>query len=207
MPNWVKNYIYITDEDGNTLPLDNIKDTLSLLSSDNAEHKEVFSFNKITKMPEELKKTCSPAMHDGNEEYNNSTKKQCDALKEKYGYDNWYDWAWDHWDTKWDCCYSQYCCDEKITFDTAWSAPVTVIKKFSSMIDSKYTVVTEYADEDYGSNYGIFKCCNGDLIIHHAYDYQDYKDDPEAKRILDYIQGPLSEDYFESVHDEITGEK
>jgi len=207
MPNWVKNHIYITDENGNTLSLDNIKDTLSLLSSDNEVHKEVFSFNKITKMPEELRKTRSPVIHDGNTGYNNSTKEQCDALKDKYGYDNWYDWAWDNWDTKWDCSYSEYCGDKKIIFDTAWSAPIVVIKKFSTMIDSKYTVVVEYADEDHGFNYGIFKCCNGDLVMHEYYNYQDYIENSEAKRILDDIQGPFPEDYFESVHDEITGEK
>ena len=51
---------------------------------------------------------------------------------------DWYSWSVENWGTKWNACRaeiddnSEYGCVE-ITFDTAWSAPVPVLRKMVEM--------------------------------------------------------------------------
>lgn len=81
-----------------------------------------------------------------------------DNLK-KYGYKDWYNWAYANWGTKWNS-YSSYIEDNVITFDTAWSCPEPVFRKLSQMFP-KVEIKVEFADEDIGSNCGILTCKNG----------------------------------------------
>jgi hypothetical protein len=47
-----------------------------------------------------------------------------------YGCTTWYDWRIDHWGTKWSAHNFIYYVDENtIIFDSAWSAPIPIIKK------------------------------------------------------------------------------
>ena len=59
------------------------------------------------------------------------TKKMQKALIEKYGTDNWYDWAYQNWGTKWGC-YNNEIDGDTLRFTTAWS-PMTdeVIEAFA----------------------------------------------------------------------------
>jgi hypothetical protein len=52
------------------------------------------------------------------------------SLKEKYGYESWYDWRLAHWGTKWDVGGTDGYVERKsenkaaFSFDSAWSPPV-----------------------------------------------------------------------------------
>ena len=50
--------------------------------------------------------------------------------KEKYGFDNWYDWRVANWGTKWNASDTNYD-GETIHFDTAWSVPHPIIAKIA----------------------------------------------------------------------------
>jgi hypothetical protein len=76
-------------------------------------------------------------------ECSNGTEEKRKALKEKYGYDNWYDWCHANWGTKWDCSSEElgYQTDNESYFEThfnsAWSPPIgwlsNVIKLFPTL--------------------------------------------------------------------------
>ena len=74
----------------------------------------------------------------------------------RYGYKDWYDWSIANWGTKWNASETRVF-DKGIQFDTAWSCPVSLLKELS-----KHTpIVVSFADEDTGSNYGIYEFNNG----------------------------------------------
>lgn len=78
----------------------------------------------------------------------------------KFGCTDWYDWSIKTWGTKWNASLDGLVIDENaqvIYFQTAWSMPYGIIEELS-----KFTPVTiAFADEDIGSNYGIFEFVNG----------------------------------------------
>lgn len=56
------------------------------------------------------------------------------GLEEKYGCKDWYDWACEHWGTKWDACDAEITDkDDKysIRFDTAWCSPSLWIEELT----------------------------------------------------------------------------
>lgn len=65
--------------------------------------------------PKELENTTSPARIG-----ENITKEESDRLIKLYGHNNWYDWALEHWGTKWGCYGNGYA-DGMYDFSTAWS--------------------------------------------------------------------------------------
>ena len=98
----------------------------------------------IMPMPEELKDTTSPS----------------DSP-------NWYDWACEHWGTKWDICSSHdtdeiYSADDGETyvfkFDTAWSPPIPV---YDEMIKQGFNLVAKYVE--YGMGYHGEYSIDGDF--------------------------------------------
>lgn len=85
--------------------------------------------------------------------------------KRNHGYYHIMDFARNEWGTKW----GPYSFDErrsspeKIVFDTAWSCPIAVFKKLSVKFPNQKITVS-YADEDIGSNCGVFKFLAGEII-------------------------------------------
>lgn len=82
-----------------------------------------------------------------------------------YGYDTWYDWSCANWGTKWNA-YDTYL-DEStniMEFDTAWSCPLPVLDKLAEICYGYGVSFTgKWADEDRGSNVGVFESdCDGD---------------------------------------------
>ena len=139
MPNWCKNKlsIYTTSDEQMEEFLEFVGD------GDN-----VFSLNKILPMPEALRRVQSPTKVATQEEINAYkeqykatpymmdslpiTQETCDALLNLYGVSNWYDWANEHWGTKWDTSDAKitesYPSEVYIDFDTAWGPPNETIK-------------------------------------------------------------------------------
>jgi hypothetical protein len=82
MPNWCSNEVDVWGSEKD------IKAFKELVTTD----KEVFSFNKILPMPEELDGLPSP----------NRDNAEVERLTQKYGYADWYQWRLAHWGVKWD---------------------------------------------------------------------------------------------------------
>jgi len=89
--------------------------------------------------------------------------------KKNYGFKTWYDWACAKWGTKWNA----YCQNielggsdgikrsfARITFDTAWTTPLPIFEKLSTMFP-KTTFLVDYADEDIGNNCGTLHIKGG----------------------------------------------
>lgn len=83
--------------------------------------------------------------------------------KEKYGFDNWYDWRVANWGTKWNACESAY--DEEcemVKFDTAWSIPYQIISKIAQ--DNPNAKLDGYSEEEQGW-FDEYRTENGDVHI------------------------------------------
>ena len=72
---------------------------------------------------------------------------------------DWYDWRIENWGTKWNAVDAQST-DDGFIFETAWSAPLPVIKKLSENFPSIEFNLT-WADEDAGQNCGLIVYKNG----------------------------------------------
>lgn len=84
----------------------------------------------------------------------------------KYDAPTWYEWCIKNWGAKWNACgydgsppeFENNC----ISFQTAWDAPLPIVKKMSEMYpDLEFTM--EYADEDIGHNCGRYTFKGGNL--------------------------------------------
>lgn len=91
-----------------------------------------------------------------------------------YKDNNWYDWRYKHWGTKWNS-YGYTCGavfneeDNQIRFETANGSSCKVIAELSR----KYPDVLfeiRYADEDFGYNVGEVSFCSGEVIDWHVPD-------------------------------------
>lgn len=78
------------------------------------------------------------------------------------GEKNWYGWNIKNWGTKWNAYEVSWNFDE-VLFQTAWSIPDPVLLEISKKFPEQ-TVLVEYADEDSGSNCGIIRLKNGQVI-------------------------------------------
>lgn len=151
MPNWVTNKVVITGK------AERITEIMKFVKGDRD-----FDFHKIIPMPGELENTSSPC------------PKNPDLIA-KYGSDNWYDWSCKNWGTKWNSSESSVprinLKGTRITylFATAWSTPAPVLQKVAETFpDVKIKVW--YADEDRGSNVGVYGFANGEIILDESYD-------------------------------------
>lgn len=83
--------------------------------------------------------------------------------RELYGSDNWYDWSYENWGTKWNASDSSRESDIVLTFNTAWAHPFPIINKISRMYpDNEFLIA--YADEDMGYNLDVYTVKNGEPI-------------------------------------------
>ena len=110
--------------------------------------------------------------------------------KEKYGFDNWYDWRNANWGTKWNACESDYDKEsESLHFDTAWSIPYPILTKIAH--DNPNTNFDGYSEEETGwfdeynaHNGKINITCHGEL----EYDDNDQitENREESNEVLEY---------------------
>jgi hypothetical protein len=106
-------------------------------------------YNGIHPMPQELNADVSPLpKRDGetDKQYDTRMKK----YKKLYGADNWYDWRWQNWKTKWEVYDFNLCLDEidriECSFNSAWSPPVGWLKKAVEMFPNLHFTM-DYIDE------------------------------------------------------------
>lgn len=157
MPNWCFNNLRVDGD--NKASLTAFRDWLGA---------DGFKLSKIAPLPAELDGTTSP-----NSEPNSDASK---ALREKYGYDNWYDWQVANWGTKWDVEAEVEDNDSLIfiTFDSAWAPPCQAIaslaKKFPSL---SFTLVY---DEPGMCFAGMLTAC-GDDVNDNCLDASDDKEE------------------------------
>ena len=87
------------------------------------------------------------------------------ALQQKYGFDNWYDWATspNNWNCKWNAGDSNYDPESKLlTFDTAWSIPYPILNKIAQ--DNPEAKINGYSEEETGW-FEEYKTENGKLFL------------------------------------------
>jgi hypothetical protein len=118
MPNWCYNRVDIS---GEPEEMDEFREFIS-------SEESAFDFNKVKPMPKELLEVRVPRIDKSPE-----AEKLSKELKEKYGDDNWYDWALSNWGVKWDVTVSKDdVTDEgdyiQYAFDTAWGPPHEIYK-------------------------------------------------------------------------------
>ena len=85
MPNWCENEVTFS---GDEEKVQKIRDFVKGKERD-------FCFEEIVPMPKEIKDTTAPS---------NLSPEDSKKLKDLYGFDNWYDWCNENWDTKWNAC-------------------------------------------------------------------------------------------------------
>ena len=72
---------------------------------------------------------------------------------------DWYRWRVENWGTKWNAVDAEKI-DAGFMFDTAWAAPLLIIKKLSELFPKIKLSVT-WSDEDAGQNCGQITYLNG----------------------------------------------
>jgi hypothetical protein len=193
MPNHTANNFTITG------PIADIKRFIDIAKDGDTE----LSFNKLVPMPDELRGISSPVRimtqaeidevwatwnkqkADGTlSEYQKGgpfglgiTQETSDRLIEKYGTNDWYEWAVKNWGTKWDC-YDVTSWDitengdnssATIYYETAWSPATQMWEKVSR----DYPTIQffhEFADEG-GGFVGNQLIQNGDIVEDNDYEW------------------------------------
>lgn len=131
MPNWCGNTLTLTHEDPKMI----------------TRAKDAFArgefLNEFIPVPEDLK-IVAGSVSDPEEQA--KLEAQTKANKERYGYDNWYDFCCNEWGTKWDVGDSQGInswtdTDLVVYFDSAWSPPT---QAYDSLVNQGFTVYATY---------------------------------------------------------------
>lgn len=124
MPNWCGNTLTLTHEDPEM-----IRRAKTAFANGNF-------LSEFVPIPAGLKDTVSP----------NRDAEQANALREQYGYTDWYDFCVNEWGTKWDVGDSQgiQTFDDNelvVYFDSAWAPPCSAYDK---LMDLGFTVYATY---------------------------------------------------------------
>jgi hypothetical protein len=164
MPNWTSNRIYVEGD---------AADIRAFLEAVKWQD-ELFDFNRIIPRPPLLDRTGSGMRQiDGkeveawyivkrdNEDFPGQREKvrlftpEEEAELAAIGHRDWYDWSVTNWGTKWNACRVQIddsTAEEghiEILFDTAWCAPVPVLRKMVDMFPKlRFDCRWRHEDED-----------------------------------------------------------
>ena len=96
-----------------------------------------------------------------------------------YGKNNWYDWSWDHWGTKWDA-FDARVEHECVQFTTAWNQPTEWYQALAAALEPLgITAHADYWNEGgFPGSLGGYDLRDGELIPTEA--------DPEFAEIWEY---------------------
>ena len=188
MPNWVQNNLIITgnpasiaalieqvkskDSDFDFEKITPMPKTLHIESGSDTD-KGINIYTKYLKFLSDSKKEPTKELEDWFAEEHETSKRAFELGKiayenvKKYGCKTWYEWSCRYWGTKWNACearveYTDGSDHVLIYFQTAWSTPEPVIYDLSTQYPD-LTIECEYADEDMGSNCGMYKYENGEI--------------------------------------------
>mgnify|MGYP003335277890 FL=1 len=164
MPNWCSNTLIV---EGDLNELVDFKSKV-LVQSDHEKGGLDFTMEKLYPTPPELLEMTSPVSWRGekdDEEGKKAFEEHVKAMKEKYGYEDWYNWRVYNWGTKWDV--SDSWVDEHdgdaltVNYTTAWG-PNDRFIKFAS---EKYpNLKFKLTYEEPGCGFcGILLCENGEV--------------------------------------------
>lgn len=145
-------------------------------------------FNKIKPQPDNI--------FSGN--LSQQDKEDC----KKNGIPNWYDWNCENWGTKWNSYDLEKLSWNSYKFETAWSGVPGLILKISEIFPDVKINYT-YADEDSGSNTGIYEFLNGEVVSeeipdsgsHRGYEvYLSLNPDCDYIKLIDGVYQYVDED-------------
>ena len=186
MPNWCGNTLILAHDDPAMI-------TRAVEAFDRGEF-----LNEFIPVPPELQITAG-SVSDPVEQALLEEKTR--ANKEKYGYDNWYDFCIGEWGTKWDVeAYDKVEYDDQhdkngITFgfDSAWSPPIGV---YEELVEQGYSVRAYYYEG--GMAYcGKWEDGDDDYYEYDLSDVESIENIPE--HIVDY--GNLMEEHENWIED------
>ena len=128
--------------------------------------------------------------------------------KEKYGYDNWYDWRLANWGVKWNASESSYdeeC--ESLHFDTPWAIPYPIAAKIAqdnpkANIDCYSEVEQGWFDESEMNDGKVSITASGE------YEWEETANDKdgcvyEAKEIKEPKNPPITFNYDDIINNKI----
>ncbi|MCW7550023.1 hypothetical protein OO184_19330 [Photorhabdus sp. APURE] len=108
--------------------------------------------------------------------------------RRNHGFYHCIDYALNSWGTKWNA-YGQNPeanTQTKVTFETAWSHPFSVIQALSKKFPNEQITV-KFADEATGSNCGYYTMQNGELLVESiAHSWSDQTDDEKKKKWTEF---------------------
>jgi len=162
MPNHTTNFVTI---ETNTNVQEEIQ-ALEELKNDLRIKEDMFDFNGIIPMPEEIKKgaTLGLDMETGEKVehkdyvldggvYKPKHRLARKRLMMEYGCDNWYDFANLHWGTKWNAYEFELIQDEEhilfVSFLTAWDSPRGIAEKLNSYCEQHNLVLDWTAEHEF----------------------------------------------------------
>lgn len=155
MPNWASNEVTL---------IGTHKDLVECLRKITTEDNP-FCLNKIVPMPEELVNSTAPPVIDSKED-----AEKVQALVDKYGAADWYNWARDNWGTKWDTSehnihtgnnegvgvekisetHSMY----EVAFMTAWCPPSAAYEALAKQFPNiRIDTLAAYEEEGFGTEH------------------------------------------------------
>jgi hypothetical protein len=179
MPNWCSNNIRVS---GPAAAIDEFAEWLD-------DGKAFLS--KILPTPKELTEVQSPF---------NGTKEESDALIEKYGHNNWYDWNIANWGTKWDVDADVQQNDGEIglMFDSAWSHPQRAIALLAEKFDD---LSFHHAYLEEGMGFVGYDDYEGGLMVD-----EFYSDDSESSEWKEVAADEFGWEPMEDDEDEVEAE-
>jgi len=154
-------------------------------------------------MPDDIRKTTSPSRIVSQKEYDKQmkenekidrtqewfhepfpiTKKMQKALFDKYGVDNWYDWTYENWGTKWGC-YDHERDGNNLCFSTAWGLfDASILEQIA--IDFPSFILSYEEEQGWG---GEFVYENGICTSHSEYDIPSW-----SESLVDSEDGMITE--------------
>lgn len=194
MPNWCTQYGEVR---GTNKELKRFIEAIRVEQDDEwkalPEHnRSYWSLNQLFPIPTELHETISGG-YGTNED--GTKKPEQIALEEqqaknvaKYGYKDWYDWAYANWDTKWGACNIEFDEDTfqggnnsiQLSWESAWSPAVGLIKNISAQFPELIFGMHFTEEADFFAGYMVIH--NGEIVAEGEPEMQgqpEYDDDDE----------------------------
>jgi len=129
MPNWVLNVLAVKGD----------AEERNRFTEHAKSESKILDFNRFIEVPKELIETAESHYPKSDPRHEERIKERA-MLKEKYGFEGWYDWCVHNWGTKWNACETEVLHeDEKefsYTFQTAWDSPIPVVLEMSRQFPS-----------------------------------------------------------------------